>query len=414
MNLFAKELKKMSSLFNRDDFPMLKRTVHGKPLVYLDSAATTLKPQVVIDAISEFYSASYGTVHRAVYEMASASTAKYNAVRAQVQQFLHAKSSDEIIFTKGTTEAINLVAYSFGEAFIQPGDEILISAMEHHSNIVPWQLLCERKKAHLKIIPLLENGEIDLEAYEKLLSSRTKIVSVAHISNVLGIVNPIETIIKSAHRIGAKVFIDGAQSAPHLKIDVQALDCDFFAFSGHKIYGPTGIGILYGKKELLDRMPPYQGGGDMIQTVTFEKTTFQEPPLKFEAGTPMIAEVIGLGAALEYVRSHGLGRIHAYETALMNHALDQLSQIEGLRILGPSENRTSLITFNIAGVHPLDAATLLDLQGIAVRSGHLCAQPLLHHFGCSAALRLSLASYNTLEEISYFCEAFEALTLAFK
>ncbi len=394
--------------FNRQDFPMLKRTVHGKPLVYLDSAATTLKPKSVIDAISNFYSDHYGTVHRAVYELAGESTANYNAVRTKVQHFLHAKSSEEIVFTKGTTEAINLVAFSFGEAFIQPGDEILISAMEHHSNIVPWQLLCDRKKAHLKIIPLLPNGELDLAAYEKLLSSRTKLVSIAHISNVLGIINPLKTLIKAAHQKGAKVFVDGAQSTPHLKIDVQDLDCDFFAFSGHKIYGPTGIGILYGKKELLEQMPPYQGGGDMIQTVTFEKTTFQPSPLRFEAGTPMIAEVIGLGAAIDYIESYGLDKIHAYETDLMKHALEQLGKIEGIRILGPVENRTSLITFNIEGVHPLDAATLLDLQGIAVRSGHLCAQPLLQHFGCSSALRLSLASYNTIEEIDFFCQSLES------
>ncbi len=393
--------------FNRQDFPMLKRIVHGKPLVYLDSAATTLKPKAVIDAISNFYSDHYGTVHRAVYELAGESTANYNAVRAKLQKFLHAKSPDEIIFTKGTTEAINLVAFSFGEAFIQPGDEILISAMEHHSNIVPWQLLCERKQAHLKIIPLLPNGELNLVAYEKLLSSRTKLVSIAHISNVLGIVNPLKTIIKAAHQKGAKVFVDGAQSAPHLKIDVQDLDCDFFAFSGHKIYGPTGIGILYGKKELLELMPPYQGGGDMIQTVTFEKTTFQPSPLRFEAGTPMIAEVIGLGAAIDYIESYGLDQIHAYESALMKYALDKLTQIEGIQILGPIQNRTSLITFNIEGIHPLDAATLLDLQGIAVRSGHLCAQPLLQLFGISSALRLSLASYNTLEEIDYFCASLE-------
>lgn len=395
----------MSSLFNRQDFPMLKKVVHGKPLVYLDSAATTLKPQPVIDAISQFYSSHYGTVHRAVYQLAGESTAQYNAVREQVRQFLHAKSSEEIIFTKGTTEAINLVAYSFGQACVQPGDEILISAMEHHSNIVPWQLLCERRQAHLKIIPLLPSGELDLEAYEKLLSPRTKLVSIAHISNVLGVINPIETIVKSAHRVGAKVFVDGAQSAPHLPIDVQALGCDFFAFSGHKIYGPTGIGILYGKKELLEKMPPYQGGGDMIQTVTFEKTTFQPPPLKFEAGTPLIAEVMGLGAALKYVNSYGLDKIASYETLLIQEAYKQLSQMEQLHILGSSPHRASLITFNIEGVHPLDAATLLDLQGIAVRSGHLCAQPLLNSLGCTSALRLSLAPYNTLEEINFFCDA---------
>jgi cysteine desulfurase/selenocysteine lyase len=393
--------------FNREDFPMLKRRVHGKPLVYLDSAATTLKPKAVIDAISDFYSDHYGTVHRAVYQLASESTTNYDAIRVKVQHFLHAKSCDEIIFTKGTTEAINLVAFSFGEAFVQPGDEILISAMEHHSNIVPWQLLCERKKAHLKIIPLLLNGELDLAAYEKLLSSRTKLVSIAHISNVLGIVNPLKTIITAAHQKGAKVFVDGAQSAPHLKIDVQELDCDFFAFSGHKIYGPTGIGILYGKKELLESMPPYQGGGDMIQTVTFEKTTFQPSPLRFEAGTPMIAEVIGLGAAIDYIESYGLDKIHAYETTLMQHALKQLVKIKGIHILGPIENRTSLITFNIEGIHPLDVATLLDLQGFAIRSGHLCAQPLLQHFDTTSALRLSLASYNTIEEIDHFWASIE-------
>jgi cysteine desulfurase / selenocysteine lyase len=392
----------MSSLFNRQDFPMLKKTMHGKPLVYLDSAATTLKPQVVIDAIEKFYSEGYGTVHRAIYELSSQSTANYNAVRVQVQEFLHAKSSDEIIFTKGTTEAINLVAFSFGEAFVQLGDEILISALEHHSNIVPWQLMCERKGANLKIIPLRENGEIDLEAYEKLLSPKTKLVSIAHISNVLGMINPIEKMIKSAHDVGAKVFIDGAQSSPHLKIDVQTLNCDFFAFSGHKIYGPTGIGILYGKRELLEQMPPYQGGGDMIQTVTFEKTTFQQPPLKFEAGTPLIAEVIGLGAALKYFLLHE--EAAAYETKLIQQALTQLREIEGIRIYGTDE-RSSLITFNIDGLHPLDAATLLDLKGIAVRSGHLCAQPLLNYFGCTAALRISLAPYNTAAEVAYFCQA---------
>lgn len=402
----------MSSLFRRQDFPMLKQTMHGRPLVYLDSAATTLKPKSVIEAISQFYSDNYGTVHRAVYELAGQSTAQYNAVRSQVQKFLHAQSSDEIIFTKGTTEAINLVAFSFGEAFVQPGDEILISAMEHHSNIVPWQLMCERKKAHLKIIPLLPNGELDLEAYEKLLSPRTKLVSIVHISNVLGVINPIESIVTAAHKAGAKVFVDGAQSAPHLNIDVQALGCDFFAFSGHKIYGPTGIGILYGKKELLEQMPPYQGGGDMIRTVTFEKTAFQPPPLRFEAGTPMIAEVIGLGAALKYVESYGLKEIASYETVLVQHAFQQLNQIEKLHMLGSPLHRASLITFNIEGLHPLDAATLLDLKGIAVRSGNLCAQPLLDRFGCTTALRLSVAPYNTLEEIAYFCEALESVILA--
>lgn len=396
------------SLFNRDNFPMLSTGV-----IYLDSAATSLKPKAVIEAIAEFYTSKYGTVHRAVYSLAAESTARYSAVREQVKKFLNARSSEEIIFTKGTTEAINLVAFSFGEKFVGPGDEIVISGMEHHSNIVPWQLLCERKKAYLKIIPILENGEIDLEAYKSLLTSKTKLVSIAHISNVLGQVNPLKPIIEAAHQVGAKVFVDGAQSAPHLSIDVQTLDCDFFAFSGHKIYGPTGIGILYGKKELLDLMPPYQGGGDMISTVTFEKTTFQPPPLRFEAGTPMIAEVMGLGAALNYLQQHNLEKIAEYEKTLIDHALTQLQAIEGLKILG-SGPKSSLITFTLEGVHPLDAATFLDLKSIAVRSGHLCAQPLLQRFGLTSALRLSVAPYNTLEEIDQFCESLASLIPALR
>lgn len=391
------------SLFKREDFPMLTTSV-----IYFDSAATTLKPKAVIEAIAEFYTSKYGTVHRAVYSLAAESTARYSAVREQVKNFLNARSSEEIIFTKGTTEAINLVAFSFGEKFVGPGDEILISAMEHHSNIVPWQLLCERKKAHLKIIPLLESGEINLEAYKSLLSSKTRLVSLAQISNVLGHVNPLKLIIEAAHQVGAKVFVDGAQSAPHLPTDVQFFDCDFFAFSGHKIYGPTGIGILYGKKELLDLMPPYQGGGDMISSVTYEKTTFQPPPLRFEAGTPMIAEVMGLGAALGYLQQHDLKKVADYEKRLVDRALAQLQAMEGVRILG-SGQKSSLITFTLEGVHPLDAATFLDLKGIAVRSGHLCAQPLLKHLGLTSALRVSVAPYNTIEEIDQFCEVLVSL-----
>lgn len=393
----------MPPLFDREDFPQLSSS-----LIYLDSAATTLKPKSVIETLSQFYAHEYGTVHRAVYRLAGAATARYSAVREQVRRFLNATSTDEIVFTKGTTEAINLVAFSFGEAFVKAGDEIIISAMEHHSNIIPWQLLCQRKGAHLKIIPLLETGEIDLDYYEKLLSPRTKLVSVTHISNVLGIINPIESIIKSAHHIGAKVFIDGAQSAPHLPLDVQRLGCDFFAFSGHKIYGPTGIGVLYGKKELLAQMPPYQGGGDMIQTVTFEKTTFQPPPLRFEAGTPPIAEVIGLGAALDYLEHSTKEAIVSYETPLAHHALEALLSLKGMKIYGPLKHR-NLLTFNLKGLHPFDAATLLDLKQIALRSGHLCAQPLLNHFGCTAALRISLAPYNTVEEIDRCVLALESL-----
>jgi cysteine desulfurase/selenocysteine lyase len=385
-------------MFDRSDFPQLK----DSSLIYFDSAATALKPQSVVDAMTQFYSHHYGTVHRAIYALSAESTARYSAVRTQVRDFLNAASSDEIIFTKGTTEAINLVAFSFGEAFVQEGDEILISGQEHHSNIVPWQLLCERKKAHLKIIPLLESGELDLVAYKKLLSQRTKLVSVVHISNVLGIVNPISLITSEAHQVGAKVFVDGAQSAPHLPIDVQHLGCDFFAFSGHKIYGPTGVGVLYGKRELLEQMPPYQGGGDMIQKVTFEKTTFQPPPLRFEAGTPMIAEVIGLGAALDYLKDY---QNSEYEKGLLDIAIEKLSQIEGVKILGPLENRTSLITFILEGLHSMDVATLLDLKGIAIRSGHLCAQPLLRHFGVESALRVSFSPYNTRGEVISFAQA---------
>ncbi len=380
-------------MFDRNDFSMLSRTVHGKPLVYLDSAATSLKPNSVIDAMTEFYRTSYATVHRAAYEISLEATTRYNQVRESVRDFIHASSSDEIIFTRGTTEGINLIARTYGDAFIKAGDEIVISGQEHHSNIVPWQLLCERTGAHLKVIPLHPDGQIDLHPF----SPCTKIVSVAHISNVLGIVNPIDKIIAEARRVGAIVIIDAAQSAPHIPLNVKALDCDFLVFSSHKMYGPTGVGVLYGKKELLQKMPPYQGGGDMIQKVTFEKTTYQDPPLRFEAGTPMIAEVIGLGAALDYIRAHPSSTHHLIDLALS--LLPPETQI-----LGPTTNRSSLITFHIQGIHPLDLATLLDLQGIAVRSGHLCAQPLMRHFGLTAATRLSISPYNTEEEIHFFAE----------
>jgi cysteine desulfurase / selenocysteine lyase len=393
----------MGSLFNRHDFPQLSRGI------YFDSAATTLKPKSVIDTLSRFYTHEYGTVHRAIYTFASEASSRYFAARTRVQKFLNASSPSEIVFTKGTTEAINLVAHSCGEAFINPGDEIVISAMEHHSNIVPWQLLCQRKQAHLKIIPLLPSGELDLSAFEKLLTPRTKIVSIAHVSNVLGIENPIASITASAHRKGAKVLIDGAQSAPHIPIDVKALDCDFFAFSGHKIYGPTGIGVLYGKKELLEVLPPYQGGGDMIQTVTFENTTYQLPPLRFEAGTPPIAEAIGLAAALDYFTRYNPKEIAAHEAALSEKIVQQLLTLDGIEIYGPLTHPRSLVTFNLKNIHPLDAATWLDLKGIALRSGHLCAQPLLHHLGCTSALRLSWAPYNTVEEVEAVGDALRSM-----
>lgn len=386
--------------FNRHDFPMLQ----NKGLVYLDSAATALKPSSVIDAMSKFYQTSYATVHRSAYTLSLEATSKYNDVRESVRDFIHAASPDEIIFTRGTTDGLNLIAQCYP---IHAGDEIIISGQEHHSNIVPWQMLCERVGAHLKVIPLLADGQIDLEKFQTVLSPRTKLVSIVHVSNVLGIINPVQTIIKAAHAIGAHVVLDAAQSSVHLPIDVQALNCDFLVFSSHKLYGPTGLGILYGKKELLQKMPPYQGGGDMIQTVTFEKTTYQEPPLRFEAGTPMIAEVIGLGAALDYIRSYSREAIMNYEQELIKLALENLPS--EAQILGPAKDRTSLITLHIPGVHPLDLATLLDVQGIAVRSGHLCAQPLMHHFGLASALRLSIAPYNTADEILFFCETLKKL-----
>lgn len=386
----------------RQDFPMLAKTMHGKPLVYLDSAATAQKPNVVIDTIANFYRDHYGTVHRAVYELAIRSTGDYQKTRQKVKTFLNAAQDEEIIFTRGTTESINLVAYSFGKAFVQPGDEILISAMEHHSNIVPWQLLCEDRQAVLKVIPMNERGELLLDEYEKLLSSRTRLVAITHVANSLGTINPIKQIAQMAHQKGAKVLVDGAQSAPHLKLDVQDLDVDFFVFSGHKLFGPTGIGILYGKAELLNQMPPYQGGGDMIETVTFPKTTYNVLPLKFEAGTPMIAEVMGLGAALDYIQAIGIENIQQWEHELLTHATAQLEQIPGLKILGKAQNKGALISFVVEGVHALDIGTLLDLKGVAVRTGHHCAQPVMRFFNVPATARASFAFYNTKEEVDYF------------
>jgi cysteine desulfurase/selenocysteine lyase len=386
----------------RQDFPMLKKTMHGKPLIYFDSAATAQKPQVVIDAITDFYQNQYGTVHRAVYELAIHSSQAYQHTRHKVKDFIGAAKVEEIIFTRGTTESINMVAYSFGKAFIQPGDEILITTMEHHSNIVPWQILCEDRGAILKVAPIDQNGILDMSAFAQLLGPKTRLVAVTHISNSLGTINPIKEIAQMAHKSGAKILVDGAQSAPHMPIDVQDLDVDFFVFSGHKIFGPTGIGILYGKEDLLQQMPPYQGGGDMIDKVTFEKTTYNVLPLKFEAGTPMIAEVIGLGAALDYVSQVGLDVIFKKEQELLDYATEQMQQIEGLRIIGQAPHKGAVISFVVEGVHALDLGTLLDLKGIAVRTGHHCNQPLMHHFGVSATARASFTFYNTKAEIDQF------------
>ena len=386
---------------------MLKQRVGDRPLIYFDSAATALKPQAVIDAISNFYTSEYATVHRSVYHFATQATARYSQVREKVQRFLNAASSDEILFTRGTTEAINLVANSFTKAFLNPGDEILISQMEHHSNIVPWQLVSEERGFHLKSIPINEKGELLLEEFEKLLTPKTKLVAITHISNAIGTRNPIEEMIAIAHRKGAKVLIDGAQSAAHLQIDVQALDADFFAFSGHKAFGPTGIGVLYGKRELLEKMPPYQGGGDMIERVTLEKTHFQPPPLRFEAGTPSIAEVIGLGEALDYIERLGRSKIAEWEDSLLSYATEALLRIEGIRIIGTAKEKGPIISFIAEGAHPLDIGTLLDLRGIAVRTGHHCAQPLMQRFNISGTTRLSFAPYNSFEEIDHFIETLE-------
>ncbi len=384
----------------RQDFPIF----NSKSLIYFDSAATTHKPACVIEALSHFYAQEYATVHRSIYELAAKATTRYSSVRTKVQKFLNAKASEEIIFTRGTTDAINLIAASYGSAFLQEGDEILISEMEHHSNIVPWQMLCQEKKTHLKVAPINENAEILLSEYKKLLSPRTKLVSIAHIANATGTINPIKEMIALAHQKGAKVVIDGAQAAAHIPIDVQELDADFYAFSGHKAFGPTGIGILYGKYELLEALPPYQGGSDMIEEVDFEKTTFQRPPLKFEAGTPMIAQVMGLGEAISYIEKLGCKQIAAWEHELLQYTTEQLVKIPKLRLIGTAKQKAAIISFVIEGIHPLDLGTLLDVQGIAVRTGHHCAQPLMKRFKVPGTVRVSFAPYNTIEEIDIFID----------
>jgi cysteine desulfurase / selenocysteine lyase len=393
----------------RRDFPMLAQQMNGKPLVYFDSAATAQKPQAVIDAISQFYHSHYGTVHRAVYDLARFATEQYQHVREQVRDFLGAEKTEEIIYTRGTTESINLVAYSYGKAFISPGDEILISEMEHHSNIVPWQILCEDRGAVLKVIPMRDNGELDLAAYANLLSEKTRLVAVCHVSNTLGTVNPVKKMIEQAHQAGAHFLVDGAQAAPHMPVNVRDLDCDFYVFSGHKAFGPTGIGILYGKEELLDRLPPYQGGGDMIEKVTFEKTTYNTLPLKFEAGTPMIAEVIGLGAAISYLTQIGMDVIHEYEQALLHHANERLKEIGKLKIIGNAAEKSAIISFLVEDAHPLDLGTFLDFQGVAVRTGHHCTQPIMQRFGIPGTTRASFAFYNTKAEIDYFVETLKTV-----
>jgi cysteine desulfurase/selenocysteine lyase len=383
----------------REDFPVLKQRIHGKPLVYLDSAATAQKPFAVIDAIRKFHEVDCANIHRGVHELSQRSTAAYEETRSKAKRFLNARAKNELIFVRGTTEGINLVASSWGRKNVKAGDEIVISTLEHHSNIVPWQMLCEEKDARLRVIPVDDRGELLLEEYEKLLGPRTRMVAVGHVSNALGTINPVRQIVEMAHRAGALALIDGAQAAPHLKIDVQALDADFYAFSGHKVIGPTGIGILYGKAKLLNAMPPYQGGGDMIKSVTFEKTIYADLPYKFEAGTPNIAGGIGLGAAFDYVTSLGLDNIAAYEHQLLVYGTEALSRIPGLRIIGTAREKAAVLSFVIDGIHPHDIGTVLDRQGIAVRTGHHCAQPVMDRFGVPATTRASLAFYNTFAEI---------------
>lgn len=388
----------------RKSFPVLEREVKNKLLVYLDNAATSQKPQEVIDALNYYYSNYNANIHRGIHTLAEEATAAYEATRNTVKDFINAASTDEIIFTRGTTEGINLVAYTWGRKNIHEGDEIIISTMEHHSNIVPWQILCEEKKALLKVIPINDEGELLMDDYKKLLSPKTKLVSIVHVSNSLGTVNPVKEIINEAHKIGALVLVDGAQSTVHLDIDVQKMDCDFFAFSGHKVYGPTGAGVLYGKKKILEEMPVFMGGGEMIKEVTFEKTTYNNLPYKYEAGTPNIADTIALKVALDFVTNLGKDIIRNHENNLLKYATEQMQSIEGLRIIGKAKNKVSLISFVIKNIHPQDIGVLLDNQGIAVRTGHHCTEPLMNRFGISGTVRASFAMYNTKEEVDRLTE----------
>jgi len=390
----------------RELFPALRQQVYGKQLIYFDNGATSQKPQVVLDTLQKYYALENANIHRGVHYLSQQATSAYEQARRTIQTYIGAKSPDEIIFTKGTTDAINLVAFSFGE-LLKAGDEILITAMEHHSNIVPWQLLCERKGCVLKVVPITKKGELDLDAFDTLLNERTKLLAITHISNTLGTINPVQDLIQKAHRVGAKVLLDGAQSIQHLQIDVKQLDCDFYCFSGHKVFGPTGIGILYGKEEILEKMPPYQGGGDMIAKVTFERTTYNTLPLKFEAGTPHIAGAIGLGSAIEFLNSLDLEAAAAHELELTKYAQGILDTFEGLHIIGEAKNKTSVVSFTIDNMHPFDLGTLLDKQGIAVRTGHHCTQPLMDFFQIPGTVRASFAFYNTKEEIDTFVAALE-------
>lgn len=388
----------------RADFPILSQTVNGKPLVYFDNGATSQKPQIVIDAEVKYYQEINANIHRGVHTLSQLATDAYEISRGKVQSHINAKFAHEVLFTSGTTHGINLVANGFA-SLLKAGDEVVVSSLEHHSNIVPWQMLCEKTGATLRVIPINENGELIISEFDALLSEKTKIVTVNHISNALGVINPIKYIIEKAHAVGAAVLIDGAQAVPHLKPDVQELDCDFYAFSGHKMCGPTGTGILYGKEEWLNKLPPYQGGGEMIKEVTFEKTTYADLPHKFEAGTPNIAGGIVLGTAIDYLNEIGFDKIHEYENELLEHATKHLNEIEGIRIYGNTKNKASVVSFNIDGIHPYDVGSIIDKLGIAVRTGHHCAQPIMNFFCIPGTIRASFSFYNTKEEIDLMVEA---------
>ena len=389
----------------RKDFPILSREINGKPLVYFDNGASSQKPIQVIDVISNYYKTENSNIHRGIHTLSQEATTAYEDARETLREFINSKQTHEVIFTKGTTDAINLVAYSFGKKYITKGDEIIISTMEHHSNIVPWQIICEEKGAFLKVVPINDDGEFLFDEYEKLLSDKTKLVAVTHVSNTLGTINPVKEIIDKAHQKGALVLIDGAQAVPHKKVDVQDLNCDFYVFSGHKMFGPTGVGILYGKENILNDLPPYQGGGDMIKTVTFEKTTYNELPHKFEAGTPNIIGGIGLAAAVKYIESIGIKNIEAYETELLNYATTEIQKIEGVKIIGEAKEKASVLSFLVEGTHPSDIGMIIDKLGIAIRTGHHCTEPLMNRFNIPGTARASFAFYNTKEEVDVFIEA---------
>jgi cysteine desulfurase/selenocysteine lyase len=388
----------------RKDFPILNRKVYGKDLIYFDNGATSQKPQLVIDAIQKYYTTDNSNIHRGVHFLSQEATSQYEQARKTIQKYINAAHSGEVLFTKGTTDSINLIAFSLGET-LKKGDEIVISAMEHHSNIVPWQMLCDRKECVLRVIPINADGELMMDEFHSLLNEKTKLVSITHISNTLGTINPVEEITKAAHAVGALVFLDGAQSIQHMKVDMQALDCDFYAFSGHKVFGPTGVGILYGKRNILNALPPYQGGGDMIAKVSFEKTTYNELPHKFEAGTPDIAGGICLGKAIEYLSSLDIRQLQQHEQDLGKYAENELKSMKGVRIIGTAKNKISVISFIVEGVHPFDVGTLLDKQGIAIRTGHHCTQPLMDIFKIPGTIRASFAFYNSKEEVDIFITA---------